>query len=238
MGSLLSRSSSVRPERTKTRWRIGKQKRFQKMETSTEDHKLPMENDHEQKISNGNLINTHDEWNKRFDQQQISNMNDPPGAPRTYSSYFPITQNDLMNQSWPTSHDFNNQYYPGNSLPMTTPSNIPYDSNQYQQVPPEERQSKKVQFGHPIQQQIVSKNPLTSTQSWHEPSITNNDVSTPTTRQEPVITRRTVMPKTNTSLAPVRVEKPIYVGIDHRATLAERGQTTSHTHRPRTSEKK
>ncbi len=75
MGSLLSRSSSVRPERTKTRWRIGKQKRFQKMETSTEDHKLPMENDHEQKISNGNLINTHDEWNKRFDQQQISNMN-------------------------------------------------------------------------------------------------------------------------------------------------------------------
>ncbi len=45
------------------------------METSTEDHKLPMENDHEQKISNGNLINTHDEWNKRFDQQQISNMN-------------------------------------------------------------------------------------------------------------------------------------------------------------------
>jgi len=73
MGSLLSRSSSNRGEGKQSRWRKGKGKRFQKMETSTEgDH---FRNDSVQKDSNGHLGNTHEEWNERIDQQQIANIN-------------------------------------------------------------------------------------------------------------------------------------------------------------------
>lgn len=152
-----------------------------------------------------------------------------------------------MNQSWSSHHDANNQYFRGNSHSMTTTSNIPYDPNQYmqrqlpnsfinqpQQVVVDERPSKKVQFARPIEQQTVTRSPIAATQSWHEPSVTTTDVSTSTTRQDPVLNRQSVhrplVPKTNTVLAQIPIEKPIYVGIDHRATLAERGQTTAHKH--------
>jgi hypothetical protein len=152
-----------------------------------------------------------------------------------------------MNQSWTSHHDSNNQFYQGNSHPMGTTPNIPYDPYQYvhvqipntfmnqsQQIMLEERPSKKVQFARPIEQQVPSKNPLNSTLSWHEPSVTNTDVSTSTTRQDPVLTRQTVhrslVPKTSISLTSASMQKPIYVGIDHRATLAERGQTTANKH--------
>jgi len=73
MGTLLSRSSSSRSERKQSKWRKVKGKRFQKMDTSTEgDH---FQNDDVQKVSNGHLVNTHEEWNERIDQQQIAARN-------------------------------------------------------------------------------------------------------------------------------------------------------------------
>jgi hypothetical protein len=74
MGSLLNRSSSVRPEGTKSKWRKGKGKRSQKTETSTEANQFVVQNDNEHKNSNENLIHAYEEWNKRIDQQQISNI--------------------------------------------------------------------------------------------------------------------------------------------------------------------
>jgi hypothetical protein len=72
MGSFLSRSSSVRPESAKSRWRRGKRKRFQKIETSPDSDDIQNNNEH--KNSNGNLVDTPKEWNKGIDQQQISNI--------------------------------------------------------------------------------------------------------------------------------------------------------------------
>jgi hypothetical protein len=60
-------------------------------------------------------------------------------------------------------------------------------------------------------------------------------------RQEPLSTRqsghRTIIPTSNISSSHASVQKPIYVGIDHRATLAERGQTTTHKHHHKNGDK-
>jgi hypothetical protein len=165
-----------------------------------------------------------------------------------------MTENELKERAWSTPQDLNNQFYQGTSLPITTASSIAYDLNQYthnqipktfnnqsQQVPFEERPSKKVQFARQIQQQGSPKIPLTGTQSWHEPSSTNNDLSGTIMRQEPLSTRqsghRTIIPTSNISSSHASVQKPIYVGIDHRATLAERGQTTTHKHHHKNGDK-
>ncbi|CAF2344076.1 unnamed protein product [Rotaria sp. Silwood2] len=239
MGSRLSRSSSTRYQEKKTKWGKEKTKEVRQMTTSPEVDQYFVHNSNEQKKSERNLINTYDDWKKQIDQQQMTNFNDPPGAPTTYSSNYPNIQNELMNQSWPSHHDVNNQYYV-----MATPSNIPYDHNQYvhtqmlntsisqaQQVTSEERPSKKVQFARPIQPGVSSKNPLTSTQSWHDHNATTNDLSAPITRQDPSSNRqpmhRSQLLTSNTSSTQPVVQKPIYVGIDHKATLAERGQRTA-----------
>ena len=165
---------------------------------------------------------------------------DPPGAPRTYSITFPMDQNDLMTQSWSMHHEMNNPLYPGSSIPMvTTQSTMQYDPNQYihnstyPNQSQDERPSKKVQFARPIQQHITSNKPLTSTQSWHETSIANIDVSTSTGRQEPILSK----PSAVILRASTSVQKPIYVGIDHRATLAERGQTKASKRHHKNGEK-
>ncbi len=54
MGSLLNRSSSVRPEGTKSKWRKGKVKRSQKTETTTEGDQFVVQNNNEHKNSNEN----------------------------------------------------------------------------------------------------------------------------------------------------------------------------------------
>ena len=125
---------------------------------------------------------------------------------------------------------------------MTITSSVPYDPNQFAhtQIPNtfvnqpqqgilEERASKKVQFARPLQQQqppSSSKTLLTTTQSWPEPSAVTNDTFLLSTRQESSSNRqslhRSVMPTASTQASQ---QKPIYVGIDHKATLAERGQT-------------
>ena len=71
MGNSFNRSSSVRPEGTKTRWRNGKQKRLQTMETLDEDNTFVVQNGNEA----NNSISNYDEWNQRIDQQQIANNN-------------------------------------------------------------------------------------------------------------------------------------------------------------------
>lgn len=170
---------------------------------------------------------------------------DPPGAPSTYSSNYPILQNDPTNPSWSSHHDINNQFYQINSHSMPQ-SNLSYDPNQYnhttsrgsgsmnqsQQIVSEERPSKKVQFAPTTRQAPLSKAPLSGTQSWHDIPGTNNDTSVLIPRQDTLISRqsmhRPAASVTNVSSTQPTVEKPIYVGIDHRATLAERGQRTAH----------
>jgi hypothetical protein len=156
-----------------------------------------------------------------------------------------MNQNDLMSQSWSVSHEINNPVYPGNSLSMITAKpTMSYDPNQYihnNTFPnqfQEERTSKKVQFARPIQQQITSSKPLVRTHSWHETSITNIDTSTSTGRQEPILSKpSTAIQKTNVSSSIASIQKPIYVGIDHRATLAERGQTKAIKRRHKNNDK-
>jgi hypothetical protein len=137
-----------------------------------------------------------------------------------------------MTQSVSSHYDPNKAFYQMNSASMATMSNISYDPNQFIHAQTSNNQSqpvifenaspKKIRFAPSHHQQGTSvKKPLTGTQSWHELSITTND--TPTTR--PISTMHgsiTTMANTKPS-AP----KPIYVDIDHRATLAERGQTTA-----------
>ena len=156
-----------------------------------------------------------------------------------------------MNQSWSSHHDVNNQFYQNYSHPT---SNMPYDPHQYahnhmsntfinqSQQMLDERPSKKVQFAHPIQQRGSSiKTPLTNAQSWHDLSSANNDMTNSITRQEPVLSRQTihrsVMPISDPSSTQVSQQKPIYVGIDYRATLAERGQATAPKRHHKTNER-
>jgi hypothetical protein len=73
MGGILNRSSSR--SAAKPKWKKGKRKQSETMETSTEGDKFLIQNKHEQEQSNGNIINSYEDWNKRLDQQQISNIN-------------------------------------------------------------------------------------------------------------------------------------------------------------------
>lgn len=183
---------------------------------------------------------------------------DPPGAPRTYSTNYPIVQADSMTRSWSAALDVNNAFYPNTSLSIPTgPSTLSHIPPQYNHdytyfnpppsVPVEERPSKKVQFARPIERKISSSsnNPLTATQSWHEPSLTNtSDAAVVPTKQETLLAKTSLhhsgMPtKTHTSMPPATtaVQKPIYVSIDHRATLAERGQIKAGNRHHKNTEK-
>ena len=75
MGSIFSRSSSSRSAGTKPKWKKSKQKPLNSMETSTDDDKFIMQNNNERESSNGNVINSYEDWNKRIEQQQMSNIN-------------------------------------------------------------------------------------------------------------------------------------------------------------------
>jgi len=140
---------------------------------------------------------------------------------------------------------------------MTPPYNGSYIQNQFNQaqipdtinnqskaIIPEERPSKKVQFSasnqHHQQQQQQRSNfkPLTNTQSWHESS----DMSAPLATKSLPLSTRSSLPRTSfvtpkTSSARTPIEKPIYIGVDFQATLAERGQTNANKHRHRNGEK-
>jgi hypothetical protein len=74
MGNLLRRSSVVRPEGTKSKWRKGKQKLLKATEIPAEGDRVIIQNDKEQKNSN----NKQEDWDKRINQQQqqqVSNIN-------------------------------------------------------------------------------------------------------------------------------------------------------------------
>ena len=106
-------------------------------------------------------------------------------------------------------------------------------------VIPEERPSKKVQFSSSNQQQQTSAfKPLTNTQSWHESS----DVSAQTTGKHVPLSNRSSLPRTSVVMPKTlstrpTIEKPIYIGVDFQATLAERGQTNSSKRNRRNGEK-
>ncbi|CAF1036875.1 unnamed protein product [Rotaria magnacalcarata] len=237
MGGFFSRSSH---RGTKSKRKKGKHTELEQTKGSPELDRYNTQNNTEQNTTDMNIANGYEDWNKQIDHQQITNYNDPSGVPTGYANNYPMVQNDIMNQSLLSHHDVNNQYYSMNPLAMSS-SNIPYDPIQYipnqmhnssinqaQQMLPDERSSRKVQFARTVQQGTPSKAPLSSTQSWHEPSATTNDLSVSISHQDSTLTRQTihrsVQSTANTSSAQAAVEKPIYVGIDHRATLAERGQ--------------
>jgi len=151
-----------------------------------------------------------------------------------------MTPNGILNQSWSSSHDANNSFYTINSHRMTPPYDMSYIPNQYNhgQIPniinnqskpivPEERPSKKVQFSSIQHEQKTSAlKPLVSTHSWHE----SKDMPVSTTTKPIPLSNRSSLPRPaapilKTSPTQIPKEKPIYVGIDYNATLAERSQT-------------
>jgi hypothetical protein len=161
-----------------------------------------------------------------------------------------MTQNDILNQTWSSSHDVDNSFYTINLHRMTPSYNMPYITNQYDhdQIPniinnqskpivTEERPSKRVQFAtsKQQQQQTSALKPLVNTHSWHP----SNDMSVPiTTTKKPIpLSNKSSLPRPAASMVKISptqipVEKPIYVGIDYEATLAERSQTnTNKRHR-------
>lgn len=135
---------------------------------------------------------------------------------------------------------------------MSTAPNVSYNPNQYGQMPLhtvfhnqlphgaiDDRPSKKVQFLHQpqnqaSQQHTISRSALGATQSWHEPSVNSKDAPMLTTKPESNMNSQfmnqsvTILPLPSSFQASTLVPKPIYVGIDHGATLAERGQTVGH----------
>jgi hypothetical protein len=164
--------------------------------------------------------------------------------------------NDMMMQAWPASHGVNNSFYPLNSHRATPPYNIPYDPNQHVHAPVsntisnhspvitrEERLPKKVQFLTPlIQQQTPPSKPLSSTQSLHELNVTNSKMPLPIATQPVRLSKRASAPRPSTvmrnpSPAPASLPKPIYIGIDHQATLAERGETIANKRHRKNTEK-
>jgi hypothetical protein len=172
-----------------------------------------------------------------------------------------MNQTDLMNQSWTSRQDVNNSFFAGNERSIGTTQSISYDYNQYSQpsistpfsnqstqIINDERPSKKVQFAYPmphqtLQTQVTQRHPLTTTQSWHESSVTNSDTSQlAIARSNAVVnnqlTHRAIQ-SIPTSLSQVQVAtpKPIYVSIDHRATIAERGQSNGNIQVRKTNER-
>ncbi|CAF0962441.1 unnamed protein product [Adineta ricciae] len=251
MGSRLSRSSSgAQAEGSKSRWKRGKRKGAEKLVTPIESNKFLTQNNHERESSVANFTETYEAWNKRSDQQDIPNFNDPPGAPSTFSANYPLTQNDVRERTWSSPQNLTNQFYPNIPLSMTTAPNMNYEYNQYisttmdaqsQQMMAEERLSKKLQLARAAQQQSLPKTPLANTQSWHEPSSANYEISSTPPRQEHVphrqVLHRAGVPVSNSTTNQTAPQKPIYVGIDHKATLAERGQTTTHRRHQKSVEK-
>lgn len=133
---------------------------------------------------------------------------------------------------------------------MTTSYNIPYMPDQYNHTPipniindqsktvmSEERPSNKIQSTSFQQRQTTPLKPLVNTHSWHE----SNNMITPrktTTKPDRLSNRSSVARLTSTSpKTRTPVEKPIYVGIDHKATLAERGQAVAQKRRRKIREK-
>jgi hypothetical protein len=130
---------------------------------------------------------------------------------------------------------------------MTPPYNLPFIPHQNQisdktkTVVSEEGSSKKVQFSSSNQlqqQQTLAFKPLTNTQSWHE-SI---DASAQSTGKSVPLSKRSSLPRTSISMPKISsartpIEKPIYIGVDFQATLAERSQPNGKKHHRRNVEK-
>ena len=153
---------------------------------------------------------------------------------------------DPTDQSWPSFHNVHNRLHRDNSYPMITSFKTQYDHtipaiDQPQQIVLEERLSKRVKFAQPLQQTVASKSPLTHTQSWSESTATTNDTSMSTTQQEilsnKLDTHRLGASVRNTSLNQAARGKPIYITIDHQATLAERDQRKAQKLHRRTRDK-
>ena len=129
----------------------------------------------------------------------------------------PITQ--YNNQTWFALSPVNQSFYQMHPRSTFTSPQIQFDSSPYAQpLMFEERPVKKVQFAPPHQPLV--REPLATTQSWHESSTTRHTVPVSMSRSEPLSARRSMA-----STLPNPAEKSIYIHIDHKATLALRSQT-------------
>lgn len=122
------------------------------------------------------------------------------------NSNYSLDHHDVTDQSWRTS---SKAYY--SVYPMKVP------------ISPSNRKS-------------TSKKPLSSAQSWHE--ILEPTFPTTATKSIPLFSRSSVSrASTGTLIIPTTrasIEKPVYIGIDFQATLAERSQTNNRkSHRGR-----
>ena len=103
-------------------------------------------------------------------------------------------------------------------------------SHSSSQVPQEEpRNSKKNQSSRQVLQQQSTRNPLQTTQSWQESAPINNEFQSTAVRPELNNNQNRLLHRPFVAIpasisAPM--QKPIYVGIDHDATVAERTSKT------------
>ncbi|UJR21333.1 hypothetical protein I4U23_024427 [Adineta vaga] len=207
-----------------------------------------MRNTNENQDPNLDFIQTNELWENKYDHAPTININDPPGAPRTYSPNYSLNQNDMLLHPWPSSHEMNNSFYPLNILQSVPSFNIPYDPNQ--QLHPQfsntinensprlkfgERSPKKVHFAPTPSptSQIVSMKPLTNAHSWHESHPSMSNPSDSVINKPMRLSNRSSAPRSSTNSRKIvssqaSVAKPIYIGIDHQATLAERSKRTVH----------
>ncbi|CAF0977493.1 unnamed protein product [Rotaria sp. Silwood1] len=254
MGGVMNRSSIREDEKY---FRTRKDKRTQQHQ----NFDISFESDYEYIYRDVDSINTYDLWDKKFDQKQMTKINafvsiELPDVSNIYSSYNSTNKNDIRNQTWQFLHDANNSLYSTESRRITPSYNISYNPNEYihAQVPDtiknqsqtvtfDERLPKRGPFASSSQQQqqkTLALKPLASTQSWHESSITSNNMSVSRKRisssnRSSTLRSLTSVPSKPSAQAPV--QKAIYVTIDYTATLAERGQTVANEYHRKNGER-
>ncbi|CAF0875489.1 unnamed protein product [Adineta ricciae] len=244
MGGILHRSAARRDdEKIKKKDRRKRQREENPdLDIGFNQNNFPITNIDENQDPNLEFVKSYDLWNSDYDNKFTMNINDPPGAPRSYSP----SQNEMMFQQWSPSVDMNNPFYPGSMFPSVPPFNIAYDPNHQLQpqisttlgdnspkVKAGERSPKRVHFAPTPSSQLaepIPMKPLTNTQSWHEPRSMTSAPSRGAPQIKPErLSNRSSVPRSSTNShkpAPAQtpVQKPIYVGIDHQATLIERSK--------------
>ena len=149
------------------------------------------------------------------------------------NSNYSLDHHDVTDQSWTTSSKAYYSVYPINTFPESSP----YNRQQSQPTIREERSSMKIPIS-PSSRKSTAKKLLSSAQSWHD--ILEPTFPTTETKSIPFFSRSSasrastgtlIIPTTGTS-----IEKPVYIGIDFKATLAERSQINNHKTRRGRSE--
>ncbi|CAF1156262.1 unnamed protein product [Adineta steineri] len=173
-------------------------------------------------------------WSSSLD---VNNSFYPLNSLQSVSQYnMPYDPNQYMHNQF--SNSMNNQLSSsmGNQSPrLASDGRVPKRVH-FSSLHPEQQQQQQQQ------QQPMPLKPLTNAHSWHETNTTAFATSTSTGTKPMRLSNRSSssrpsVVKRRPTPTQVPVQKPIYVGVDHQATLAERGQIIANTHHRRNDER-